>query len=93
MLGICFAETKSKHEWINIFDELKKRGVEPIFFISMDGVSVLEAGAKAIFKDVMVQRCIVHIIRNLAKFIPSKYMKDFSKDLKKVYATNGLKVS
>lgn len=49
----------------------------------MDGVSGLEAGAKAIFKDVIVQRCIVNLIRNSAKFIPSKDMKDFSKDLKK----------
>ncbi len=42
--------------------KLKKRGVESIFFIAMDGVSGLEGGAKSIFKDVIVQRCIVHII-------------------------------
>lgn len=93
LLGIWFADTESKHEWMSIFDEIKKRGVESIFFIAMDGVSGLEAGAKAIFKDVIVQRCIVHLIRNSAKFIPSKDMKDFSKDLKKVYAAPSLKAS
>lgn len=56
-------ESKSKHTWMQIFDELKTRGVEEVLFISMDGVSGLEEGAKAIFKDVVVQRCIVHLIR------------------------------
>lgn len=40
-----------------IFDEIHNRGVEDILFISMDGVSGLEEGARAIFKDVVVQRC------------------------------------
>ena len=51
------------------------RGVEDVLFISMDGVSGLEEGAKAIFKDVVVQRCIVHLIRNSIKYIPSKDYK------------------
>ena len=38
----------------------------------MDGVSGLEEGAKSIFKDVVVQRCVVHLIRNSIKYIPSK---------------------
>ncbi len=93
LLGIWFADTESKHEWMQIFDEIKKRGVESIFFIAMDGVSGLEGGAKSIFKDVIVQRCIVHLIRNSAKFIPSKDMKEFSTDLKKVYAAPSLATS
>ena len=64
ILGIWLNETESKHNWMQIFDELKARGVEDVLFISMDGVSGLEEGAKAIFKDVIVQRCIVHLIRN-----------------------------
>ena len=36
--------------------KIKARGVEDILFISMDGVSGLEEGAKSIFKDVVVQR-------------------------------------
>ena len=38
---------------MQIFDELKTRGVEDVLFISMDGVSGLGEGAKAIFKDVV----------------------------------------
>ena len=54
ILGIWINETESKHVWMQIFDEIKQRGVEDIFFISMDGVSGLEDGAKEIFKGVIV---------------------------------------
>lgn len=33
---------------MQIFDEIKQRGVEGIFFISMDGVSGLEDGASSL---------------------------------------------
>lgn len=85
LLGIWLSESESKHYWMQVFDEIKKRGVEDIFFISMDGVSGLEDGAKAIFSRVIVQRCIVHLIRNSLKYVPSKDYKDFTNDLKKVY--------
>ncbi len=49
---------------MQIFDEIRARGVEDVLFISMDGVSGLEEGARSIFKDVVVQRCIVRLIRN-----------------------------
>lgn len=73
-----------------IFDEIKQRGVEDVFFISMDGVSGLEDGAKAIFPGVIVQRCIVHLIRNSIKYVPTKDYKAFTTDLKKVYGAVSL---
>lgn len=84
ILGLWLNESESKHMWMQIFDELKSRGVEDVLFISMDGVSGLEEGAKAIFKDVIVQRCMVHLIRNSIKYIPSKEYKKFTQSLKKV---------
>ena len=91
VLGLWINETEGKHSWMQIFDELKSRGVEDVLFISMDGVSGLEEGAKSIFKDVVVQRCIVHLIRNSIKYIPSKDYKAFTAHLKKVYGASNLK--
>ena len=93
ILGIWIGETEGKHYWMQIFDEIKARGVEDVLFISMDGVSGLEEGAKSIFKDVVVQRCIVHLIRNSIKYIPSKEYKNFTAQLKKVYGAPGLKAA
>lgn len=53
-LGLRFNKSESKHTRIQIFDELKTRGVEGVPFICMDGVTSLEKGTKAIFKDVVV---------------------------------------
>lgn len=91
ILGLWLNETESKNRWMQIFDELKSRGVEDIFFMAMDGVSGLEDGAKTIFPHVIVQRCIVHLIRNSIKYIPTKDYKVFTSSLKKVYGAPSLK--
>ena len=52
---------------MQIFDEIKARGVEDVLFISMDGVSGLEEGAGSIFKDAVVQRCIENFARTEKK--------------------------
>ena len=93
ILGIWIGESEGKHYWMQIFDEIKSRGVEDVLFISMDGVSGLEEGARSIFKDVVVQRCIVHLIRNSIKYIPSKDYKAYTSQLKKVYGAVSLKAA
>jgi putative transposase len=93
ILGLWISESESKNQWMQIFDEIKTRGVEDIFFLSMDGVSGLEQGAKAIFPKVIVQRCIVHLIRNSIKYVPTKDYKKFTQGLKKVYGAANLKAA
>lgn len=93
ILGLWIGEAEGKHYWMQIFDELKARGVEDVLFISMDGVSGLEEGARSIFKDAVVQRCIVHLIRNSIKYIPSKDYKAYTAQLKKVYGAVSLKAA
>ena len=93
ILGLWIGEAEGKHYWMQIFDEIKSRGVEDVLFICMDGVSGLEDGAKSIFKDVVVQRCIVHLIRNSIKYVPTKDYKAFTAHLKKVYGAPSLKAA
>ena len=93
ILGLWMGASESKNYWMQVFDEIKGRGVEDVFFISMDGVSGLESGAKAIFPGVVVQRCIVHLIRNSIKYVPTKDYKKFTSDLKKVYGASSLKAA
>lgn len=93
ILGLWLNESESKNYWMQVFDEIHSRGVEDVFFISMDGVSGLEAGAKAIFPKVIVQRCIVHLIRNSIKYIPTKEYKPYTQSLKKIYGAVNLKAT
>ena len=93
ILGLWIGESEGKHYWMQIFDEIKNRGVEDVLFICMDGVSGLEEGAKSIFKDAVVQRCIVHLIRNSIKYVPTKDYKKFTAQLKKTYGAASLKAA
>ena len=40
ILGLWISESEGKHQWMQIFDEIKARGVEDVLFISMDGVLI-----------------------------------------------------
>lgn len=50
ILGLWLIPTESKNQWMQIFDELKNRGVEDVFFISMYGVSDLKQVLNPYFK-------------------------------------------
>lgn len=52
-----------------------------------------ERKIKSIFKDAVVQRCIVHLIRNSLKYVPSEDYKKFTSDLKKIYGATNLKTA
>ena len=93
ILGLWIGEAEGKHYWMQIFDEIKARGVEDVLFICMDGVSGLEEGARSIFKDAVIQRCIVHLVRNSIKYVPTKDYKKFTGQLKKVYGAPSLKAA
>ena len=91
ILGIWLSESESLETTGCRYLMRLRRVVDVIFFISMDGVSGLEDGAKAIFPSVVVQRCIVHLIRNSVKYVPTKDYKKFTQSLKKVYGAINLK--
>ena len=93
ILGLWIDESESTSQWLKIFDEIKTRGVEDVLFISMDGLKGLEEGAKAIFPEAIIQRCIVHLIRNSVKYVPSKDRKNFCNQLKLVYKAPNKKVA
>ena len=76
---------------MQIFDELRARGVKDLGILSMDGVSGLEEGAKAVFPHATVQRCIVHLIRNSIRYIPRKQWSAFTKQLKLIYGAINVK--
>ena len=89
-LGFWISEKEGTHFWLSIFDELKARGVKKVGFVSIDGLSGLEDGLKSIYPEAIVQRCMVHLVRNSIKYIPSKNYKEFCVDLKAMYGAASL---
>ena len=89
-LGFWISEKEGAHYWLSIFDELKQRGVKKLGFVSIDGLTGLEEGLKSVYPEAIVQRCMVHLVRNSIKYIPSKYYKAFCTDLRQMYAAASL---
>lgn len=85
VLGFWLSEDESSRHWLQILEEIKRRGVEDILFISVDGLSGLEDAIKAIYPKATTQRCIVHLMRNAMRYIPRKRWAEFAKDIKAVY--------
>lgn len=84
--GFWIGENEGAYRWLSIFDELKARGVRKLGFVCIDGLTGLEEAITATFPGAIVCRCMVHLVRNSTKYIPTKYRKEFCADLKAVYS-------
>ena len=93
VLGLWIGESEGKHYWMQIFDEIRARGCGGCVIHQYGWGVRLGRRARSIFKDVVVQRCIVYLVRNSIKYIPSKDYKAYTVQLKKVYGTPSLKAA
>ena len=59
----------------------------------MDGLKGLEEAANSVFPEAVIQRCIVHMVRNSVKYIPTKNRKNFCQQLRLVYKAPNKKVA
>jgi transposase-like protein len=71
--------------WIQILTELKNRGVEDIFYLVTDGLIGMPESVNVVFKETIVQSCLVHLIRNTYRYSSKKYWAEIARDLKPVY--------
>lgn len=85
ILGFYLAESESARYWLQVFEQLKTRGVQDIFIACTDNLAGFEEAIEAAFPRTHNQLCIVHQIRNSLKYLPYKDYREFAADLKKVY--------
>ncbi len=90
VLGVWIDDTESASKWSIIFEDLKSRGVEDIFFVSMDGLAGLPEAVENAYPKATMQRCIVHIDRNLYSILPKKDVKAVMANFKAIYTANNL---
>lgn len=85
MLGIWVGQAESAKFWMNILTELRNRGVKDILIVCVDGLSGFSEAINAVFPQTLIQKCVIHQIRNTLKFVASKDQKEFIQDLRPVY--------
>lgn len=85
VLTIQVGDNESAKYWLTVLNSLKNRGVQDILILCSDGLAGLKEAIDAAYPNTEHQRCIVHMVRNTLKYVASKDMKEFAKDLKSIY--------
>jgi len=85
ILGVWVGESEGTRFWLQVFTELKNRGVDDIFIACMDGLKGLPEALQSLFPRTEVQLCVIHMIRNSLKYVPHKYSKEFVFNLREIY--------
>lgn len=85
VLGMYVSESEGAHFWLSVLTDLQQRGVKDILIACIDNLQGFGEAIATIFPKADVQSCVVHQIRNSMKYLASKDVKVFLKDLKQVY--------
>jgi len=85
LLGLWIAENEGAKFWLSVLTDLQTRGVQDIFIACVDGLTGFPEAIEASFPKTKVQLCIVHMVRNSLRYVPTKDMKAVAKDLKIIY--------
>lgn len=85
LLGIYIAESEGAKFWLQVLDDLRRRGVEDILIASIDNLKGFAEAITDIFPKTEIQTCVIHQIRNSFKYVAHKDSKAFMDDLRTVY--------
>jgi len=87
VLGLQSGDKESATNWREFFRDLKSRGLDGISVRLgiMDGLSGLEKVFEEEFPNAKVQRCQVHVARNVLAKVPHKVKKEVADDLRSIF--------
>lgn len=84
LYNINVAENKTF--WLEVFNDLKDRGlISPLFIVS-DGLSGIKEAINDVFPNSKYQRCIVHLVRDLQQYTNKNNKAMITSDFKKIYS-------
>ncbi len=93
ILALRIFENEGASVWMEVFTELKARGVEDILYLCSDNLKGLDQAIEAVFPQSIRQICIVHQIRNSLKFVSYKDRRKIIADIKKIYKATSEKAA
>jgi len=85
VLGLWLGKNESSAYWMSVLTDLKARGVEDILITVTDNLNGFSATIESVFPNSNKQICVVHQIRNSAKYVVWKDKKEFARDMKLIY--------
>jgi putative transposase len=87
VLSLQAGDKESATSWREFFKDLKCRGLDggKVTLGMMDGLSGLESVFKEEFPQAKVQRCQVHVARNVLAKVPKKFKQEVADDLRSIF--------
>ena len=87
VLGFQSGDKESCSTWREFFKDLKKRGLKSknIKLGIMDGLVGLEKIFKEEFRESKIQRCQIHVTRNVLVKVPRKYKKQIADEIRNIF--------
>ena len=85
LLGLWIGEAEGAKFWLNILTDLSSRGVQDILICAVDGLRGFPEAIASVFPRTEVQLCIVHLVRNAARYVPWKDRRAVVRDMKLIY--------
>lgn len=79
--------------WLSVITELRNRGVEDVLIACCDGLTGLPEALEATWPQVIVQTCVVHLIRGSIRFCSWKDRKQITAALKPIYTAPTLQAA
>jgi len=89
LLGIYVQGSEAARHWGLILEDLRKRGVADILVMCTDNLSGFSQAINEVFPDTIVQKCMVHQVRNSLRYVDEKDRKKVSSALRKIYTVTG----
>ena len=71
--------------WNSVMTDLRNRGVRDILIACCDGLTGFEDAITAAFNRTVVQRCVVHLIRNALRPVARRDAGEVAKQLRTIY--------
>ena len=84
-LSITVGANETSKFWLGMLNDLKNRGVKDVLFFCVDGLPGFKEAIQAVYPQVEIQRCVIHMLRNSFKYVNYNDLKKFSSDFKAVY--------
>ena len=87
VLSLQAGDKESATSWREFFKDLKARGLDggKVTLGMMDGLPGLETVFREEFPQAKVQRCQVHVARNVLAKVPKKFKQDVANDLRSIF--------
>lgn len=85
ILSITVGANESSKFWLGMLNDLKNRGLTDVLFFCVDGLAGFKEAIAAVYPQAVVQRCIIHMLRNSFQYLSYKDRKTFAADFKAVY--------